>query len=282
MRSAQRITRYCHQRAGQQWGLYVTAGGYKHRTGTLSPTGHPRGYTSRGAKVDPLGYQALYIAVGSGVQSQFSGRKRSPRQRASAVRALASVSPLPKWLGEYGSVSTGPMPTICADSSSRPQTPVLKTGGTNPSDAYVRVGPAPSEPVGFQQLLAATAMEILAAMGGSRQRTAASMHKLSARPESMLEMQPMQFPPSTIGKLEQTRPFLSAPRAYGLSPYQYHSLRWSGQHNCASPHDEHQGGGRPLWRFEAVSFLHAFKQRRAYRPANGARSLAAEQKRNVG
>ena len=111
-----------------------------------------------------------------------------------------------------------------------PQEPVLNTGLDDLIlHGYVTLlDRLRSEPVGFEQFLAATAMEILAAVLGAvrAQKIDNHMHELVCRAKSLLETQGDAIPAmeklsASLG-LGTTRFYRIFKEHTGLSPYQYH------------------------------------------------------------
>jgi len=222
----------------EQWGLYVTAGGFNAiAPGDPYPRpGHPRGYSfsmSQGRSLPE--YQVLYITRGEG---EFESKPSGPKRVAagSAILLFPGVwhryrpSPDVGW-DEYWISYNGPyMERLLRYGFISPQTPVLKTGlDYILLHAYLTfLDRLRSEPVGFQQLLASSAMEILAAvLGASRgQGTGGRMHELVCRAKSLLETQVETIP--TMKKLAaslglSTTHFYRVFREHtGLTPYQYH------------------------------------------------------------
>ncbi len=222
----------------EQWGVYVTAGGYNAiAPGDQYPRpGHPRGYAFSWSKGRVLSeYQAIYIVRGEGeFQSKPSGRKKVAA--GSVILLFPGVwhryRPLPEvgWDEYWISYNGAYVERLVQNRFISPETPVLKTGLDDILlCAYVTLlDRLRSEPVGFQQLLAATTVEILAAtLGAVRgQGTGGRMHELVCRAKSLLEMR-MDVTP-TIENLASSLG-LSATHFYrifrahtGLSPYQYH------------------------------------------------------------
>jgi AraC-like DNA-binding protein len=222
----------------EQWGLYVTAGGH-NAIGPGDPyprPGHPRGYTFSWSKGRVLSeYQAIYIVRGEGeFQSNPSGRKKVAA--GSVVLLFPGVwhryRPLPEvgWDEYWISYNGAYVDRLVQNKFICPQTPVLKTGLDDILlHGYVTLlDRLRSEPVGFQQLLAATTMEILAAMLGAvrGQGTGSRMHKLVCQARSLLEIRTDAIPAiedlaSSLG-LSTTHFYRVFREHTGLSPYQYH------------------------------------------------------------
>lgn len=222
----------------KQWGLYVTAGGFNAiAPGEQYPRpGHPRGYAfsmDQGRSLQE--YQALFITRGKGqLESDPSGFKRVVA--GNVVLLFPGVwhrycpSSDVGW-DEYWISYNGQYPErLMQHGFISPQTPVLKTGlDYQLLHAYVTLlDRLRSEPVGFEQLLAASAMEILAAaLGASRgQGAGGQMHELVCRAKSLLETQIEAIPSiksiaATLG-LSTTHFYRVFREHTGLSPYQYH------------------------------------------------------------
>jgi AraC-like DNA-binding protein len=221
-----------------QWGLYVTAGGFNAiAPGDPYPRpGHPRGYAfsiNQGRSLQE--FQALYITRGEGrFESEPTGLKRVAA--GSVVLLFPGIwhryrpDPNVGW-DEYWISFNGPFAERwAAGGFVSAETPVLKTGlDYTLLHAYVTLlDRLRSEPLGFQQLLAASAMEILAAaLGAARgQGTGSRMHELVCQAKSLLETQVGAIPSmkklaASLG-LSATH-FHRVFRAHtGLSPYQYH------------------------------------------------------------
>ncbi len=224
--------------AKAQWGLYVTAGGFNAiAPGDPYPRpGHPLGYAFSTAKGRSLSeYQILYITRGEGeFESKPSGPKRVTA--GSVILLFPNVwhryRPVPHvgWDEYWISYNGTYVEQLVREGFISPRTPVLKTG----SDylllhAYLTLlDRLRSEPVGFHQLLAASAMEILAAaLGAARgQGTGGQMHKLVCQAKSLMETQTEAIPSmenmaASLG-LSTTHFYRVFREHTGMSPYQYH------------------------------------------------------------
>ena len=222
----------------EQWGLYVTAGGFNAiEPGTHYPrSGHPRGYAFSWSKGRILSeYQAHYIPHGEGVfESKPSGCKKVPAGSAFILfpGEWHRYRPIPQigW-DEYWVSFNGPyVERLIRHGFISPQEPVLKTGIDDlllhaHLTLLLRLR---SEPVGFQQLLAASVMEILAAILGAvrAQGTGGHMHELVCQAKSLLESQRDAIPAieqmaDSLG-LSTTHFYRVFKEHTGLSPYQYH------------------------------------------------------------
>jgi AraC-like DNA-binding protein len=222
----------------KQWGLYVTAGGFNAiAPGDSYPRpGHPRGYafsTDQGRSLKE--YQALYITRGEG---EFESKPSGPKKVAAGsvillfpgvwhrYRPTADIGWDEYWISYNGASAE----RLVAGGFLSPESAVLKTGLDHTLlHAYLTLlDRLRSEPVGFQQLLAASAMEILAAaLGAERgQGTGSHMHELVCQAKSLLETQVEAIP--SMRKLARslglsTTHFHRVFRQHtGLSPYQYH------------------------------------------------------------
>jgi AraC-like DNA-binding protein len=222
----------------ERWGLYVTAGGFESvAPGDPYPhPGHPRGYafsTHQGRSLSE--YQALYITRGEGeFDSKPSGPKRAVA--GSVILLFPGVwhrfRPIPQvgWDEYWVSFNGGYVTQLVKEEFISPQTPVLKTGlDYLLLHAYVTLlDRLRSEPVGFHQLLAASAMEILAAtLGAVRGQGAGNqMHELVCRAKTLLETQVKAIPAieniATSLGLSTTHFYRVFREHTGLSPYQYH------------------------------------------------------------
>jgi AraC-like DNA-binding protein len=222
----------------EQWELYVTAGGFNsiEPGGRYPRTGHPRGYLFSWSKGRVLSeYQALFITHGEGeFESKPSGRKKV--SIGSVILLFPGVwhryRPVPGvgWDEYWVSYSGRYFDRLIEHGFFSPQDPVLKTGLDDLLlHAYLTlVDRLRSEPVGFQQFLAASVMEILAAILGAvrAQGTGSRMHELVCQAKSLLETQTdatpsMEHLAASLG-LSTTHFYRVFKQHTGLSPYQYH------------------------------------------------------------
>jgi AraC-like DNA-binding protein len=221
----------------EQWGLYVTAGGFN----SIEPDapyprpGHPSGYAFSWSKGRVLSeFQALYITRGEG---EFES-KSSPRQTVVAGSVILLFPGvwhryrprIEQGWDEYWISFNGPwIERIVEHQFFSPENPILTTGLNDLllHDYVSFLDRLRSEPVGFQQLLAASAMEILAAMLGARrgQGTGGHLHDLIRQAKAVLETQ------SAIPSMEELAASLGLSATHfhrlfkehtGLTPYQYH------------------------------------------------------------
>lgn len=222
----------------KQWGLYVAAGGFNAiAPGDSYPRpGHPRDYAfsmNQGRLLSE--YQALYITRGEGeFESEPSGLKRVAAGSVILLfpdvwhryRPILHVGWDEYWISYNGTY----VDQLVRQGFISPRTPVLKTGlDYLLLHAYLTLlDRLRSEPVGFHQLLAASAMEILAAaLGAARgQGTGGQMHKLVCQAKSLMEMQTEAIPSmesmaASLG-LSTTHFYRVFREHTGLSPYQYH------------------------------------------------------------
>jgi len=185
----------------EQWGLYVTAGGFNAIApgDTYPRPGHPRGYAfsmDQGRSLKE--YQVLYITRGEGQCESIPGGFKKVGA-GNAILLFPGVwhryrpNPDVGW-DEYWVSYNGPyVERLVRHGFISPETPVLKTGlDYLLLHAYVTLlDRLRAEPVGFHQLLAATPMEIQAAvLGASRgQGTGSRMHELVCRAKSIKETQ---------------------------------------------------------------------------------------------
>jgi AraC-like DNA-binding protein len=221
----------------EQWGLYVTGGGFNViESGAHYPrSGHPHGYALSWGKGRELSeFQAHYISHGEGeFESKQSGYRKVPGGSAFILfpgvrhryRPVSQVGWHEYWVGFNGPYAK----RLVQFRYFSPQDPVLKTGVDDQllhafMTMLLRLR---SEPVGLQQFLAASVMEILAATLGAvrAQGTGSRMHQLVCRAKSLLESQSDATP--TIEQLAKSVR-LSTTHFYrvfkehtGLSPYQY-------------------------------------------------------------
>jgi AraC-like DNA-binding protein len=222
----------------RRWGLYVTAGGF-NAIASASPyprPGHPSPYEFSWQNGRVLSeYQALYITRGEGeFESRFSARQ--------AVKAGSVLLLFPGvWHRYRPSAQTGWdeywlsfnghwVENLVEQRFIAPQSPLLNTGVDDLllHDYVTLVDRLRSEPIGGPQLLAASAMEILAAALGAlkRQGTGSQTHEVIRRAKALLETQTGAIPSmetlaASLG-LSATRFHRLFKEQTGLSPYQYH------------------------------------------------------------
>jgi AraC-like DNA-binding protein len=222
----------------RQWGLYVTGGGFN----AIAPRepyprpGHPRMYAfdwSQGRRLPE--YQVLYITRGEGdFESEASGRRTITP--GCAVLLFADVwhryrpSPATGW-DEYWVSYDGDYARRLIDNGFlKPEEPVLRTGL---DDALLHgylsiIERMRSEPVGFQQLIAADTMEILAAVLGAvrGQQTGSRIQAVVRQAKSLLDAKVERT--LTMDKLAAqldvsvTHFYRVFKESTGMSPYQYH------------------------------------------------------------
>jgi AraC-like DNA-binding protein len=222
----------------EQWGLYVTAGGFN----AIGPgddyprPGHPTSHAltwSRGRVLSE--YQTLFISRGAGeFESQPTGCRRV--SAGSVILLFPGVwhryRPVSEigWR-EYWVSYNGAWPRRWVEQGFlSPDEPVLRVGKDKLlGRAYRRLlWRLRVEPAGFQQLLAASLMEILAAVLGavSAQGSGSRTHELVRQAKSFLETRTDGVP--TIDQLAaslglSTRQLYRIFRQHtGLSPYRYH------------------------------------------------------------
>ena len=223
---------------GRKWGLYVTGAGF----GAVPPgrpyprRGHPRSYEfawQRGRVLQE--YQLVYIHSGEG---EFESRVTGPRRIEAGMvmmlfpgvwhryRPLASVGWEEYWVGLAGEDAE----RLQARGFIAPEDPVFKTGQHELilHGFTTLIDRLRSEPVGFEQLLAASAWEILAAVfSAAREQQAGSrLHQLIRRAKLILEDQTQGVPvvEEIAGELglSVSRLQHAFKASTGLSPYQYH------------------------------------------------------------
>ncbi len=268
----------------EQWGLFVIAGGFN----SIEPAapyprpGHPSGYAfswSRGRVLAE--FAALYITRGQG---EFESHC-SPRQTVEAgsvillfpgvwhrYRPIVDLGWDEYWISFNGQW----LERIVEQQFIAPEQPILTTG-LNDLLLHDFVGfldRLRAEPVGFQQLLAASAMEILAAILGARraQGTGGQSHELIRRAKAVLETQTaipsMEKLAASLG-LSATHFHRLFKEQTGLTPYQYHlQLRIERAKHML------QGTGLSIKQialsltFESpFHFSHAFKQKTGMSPS---------------
>lgn len=223
---------------GRMWGLYVTGAGFGEvLPGKPYPRGgHPRSYEfawQRGRVLNE--YQIVYIHTGEG---EFESRLTGPRPIGSGTamllfpgvwhryRPALSVGWEEYWVGFAGED---------ADRLQRrgfvaAEEPILKTGQHELilHGFTTLIDRMRSEPIGFEQLLAAGVWEILAAVLSAtrEQQTGSRLHHLIRRAKLILEDQSQGLP--IIGNLagqlglSVSRFQHAFKQLTGLSPYQYH------------------------------------------------------------
>ena len=221
-----------------QWGIYVTAGGFNAiEPGEEYPrAGHPGGYNFSWSKGRCLQeHQILFITRGEGeFESKPSGKKKVVA--GSAVLLFPGVwhryRPVPNigWDEYWVSFNGSYMNRLIEYGFISPEDAILRTGVDELLlHAYLTfLDRLRSEPVGFPQFLAASVMEILAAMLGAvrAQGTGNHMHTLVCQAKSLLETQVDSIPAmeklaASLG-LSTTHFYRVFREHTGLSPYQYH------------------------------------------------------------
>jgi AraC-like DNA-binding protein len=222
----------------KQWGLYVTGGGFNSIAARESypRAGHPQMYAfnwSHGRRLPD--FQILYITHGEGeFESELSGTRTITA--GCAVFLFSGVwhryRPL-KDLGwdEYWVSYDGDYVRRLIDHGFlKPEEPVLKTGVDEAiQHAYLSIIERMRlEPVGFEQLIAADTMEILAAvLGAARgQQSGSRSNAMIREAKSLLDADRKGI--LAMDKLA-ARLSMSVTHFYrlfkehtGMSPYQYH------------------------------------------------------------
>ena len=223
----------------KQWGLYVRAGGFESvRPGESYPhPGHPQEFAerlwNRGRVLQD--YAALFITSGEGeFHSNSSGAKRLIT--GSVFLLFPSVRhayrPLPDvgW-DSYWMVFNGEnVDRLVKSEFISPDNPVLFTGLDDVLlHGYVTLlDRLRAEPVGFEQLLAASAWKILAAtLAAVRvQGKESHVHEVVCKAKTLLETQADTIPDieslATSLKMSPTRFHRVFKEYTGLSPYQYY------------------------------------------------------------
>ena len=222
----------------KQWGVYVTAGGFNAiKPGDAYPrAGHPSGYSFSWSKGRCLQeHQILFITRGEGeFESNAGGVKK--------VVAGNTIVLFPGVWHRYRPVSDTGWDEYWVSFNGSHVTQLVERGFMSPEDAVLKTGVDDlllhsyltfldrlrSEPVGLSRFLAASVMEILAAMLGAvrAQGTGNRMHALVCEAKSLLETQVGTIPSmetlaASLG-LSTTHFYRVFREHTGLSPYQYH------------------------------------------------------------
>jgi AraC-like DNA-binding protein len=223
---------------GRQWGLYVTGGGFGQVEpgGRYPRNGHPASYEFAWQKGRSLHeYQIVYIRSGEGVFHSGATGER-PIDAGTVFLLFPDVWHRYRpdgptgweeyWVGFAGEDAD----RLLMRGFISPEEPLLQTG---PDDLVLHafhtlLDRMRSEPVGFEQLIAASVWEILAAVLGAarRQATGSRLHELVRRAKMILE-----DPTESLPVIEDLAAALGVSPGYlqhvfkeqtGLSPYQYH------------------------------------------------------------
>ena len=222
----------------KQWGLYVTgAGRGSIAAGDTYPRpGHPKMYAfnwSQGRRLSE--YQIIYITHGEGeFESELSGMQTITA--GSALFLFAGVwhryRPLQDlgWDEYFVSYDGEYVGQLIANGFLKPENPVVKTGfDESILHAYLSLLERMRlEPVGFEQLIAADTMEILAAvLGAARGRQSGSRTNAIIRQAKSLLEEDLNGAVSIDDLVEQldvsvTHFYRLFKEHTGLSPYQYH------------------------------------------------------------
>jgi AraC-like DNA-binding protein len=223
---------------GRQWGLYVTGGGFGQvgPGGRYPRNGHPASYEFAWQKGRFLHeYQIVYIRAGEGVfESNATGERSIDAGTVFLLfpevwhryRPCDPTGWEEYWVGFAGEDAE----RLLGRGFISPDEPLLQTG---PDDLVLHafttlLDRLRSEPVGFEQLIAASVWEILAAALGAarRQATGGRLHELVRRAKMILE-----DPTEGLPVIEDLAEALEVSPSYlqhvfkeqtGLSPYQYH------------------------------------------------------------
>ena len=225
-------------RRGRQWGLYVTGAGFARvAPGSRYPArGHPASHDFAWEMGRVLHeYALVFVGAGAGrFESDPTGER--PVTAGTAILLFPDVWHRYKPMAEVGWDEY--WVAFAGDSADR----LSAQGFLRPEEPLLRTGPDPlllhafhtlfdrmrSEPAGFEQLLAASFWEILAAALGAahREGTGGRPYELVRRAKLALEAQTGGTP--SIEELAGSLG-LSASRFQhlfkeqtGLSPYQYH------------------------------------------------------------
>jgi AraC-like DNA-binding protein len=222
----------------RQWGLYVTAGGFNAiAPGDPYPrTGHPREYAfawSCGRVLHE--YQAHYVTRGQGeFESEPSGGKAVDAGNAFLLfpgvwhryRPIAEAGWDEYWVSFGGDY----VARLVEQGFFSPVDPVLTTGSSDVIlHAYLTfIDRLRSEPTGFERLLAASVMEILAGMLGAVHAHGTDSRNLEGIRQAKLILEEDMTQVPAIEKLaaavgmSTTHFHRVFRRQTGLSPYQYH------------------------------------------------------------
>jgi AraC-like DNA-binding protein len=223
---------------GRQWGLYVTGAGFARISpgSRYPPHGHPASHDFAWETGRVLHeYALVYIGAGAGrFESDPTGER--PVTEGTVVLLLPDVWHRYKpqndvgWDEYWVAFAGDAADRLKSRGFLRPEEPILKTG-TNAlllHAFHALLDRMRAEPVGFEQLMAASFWEILAAALGAarREETGGRPHELVRRAKLALEAQTCGTP--VIEELACSLG-LSASRFQhlfkehtGLSPYQYH------------------------------------------------------------
>jgi AraC-like DNA-binding protein len=224
----------------KQWGLYVTGAGRRSIKAreTYPPPGHPKMYAfswRQGRRLSE--YQIIYITHGEGeFESESSGIQTITA--GSALFLFAGVwhryRPLQEsgWDEYFVSYDGDYVRQLIANGFLKPENPVLEVGVNETIlHAYLSLlERIRLEPVGFEQLIAADTMEVLASvLGAARGRQSGSRtNELIRQAKSILEeeLNGTLAIDMLVKQLEVsvTHFYRLFKEHTGLTPYQYHLL----------------------------------------------------------
>lgn len=222
----------------RQWGLYATAAGYQPVPpgNPYPPKGHPASHDfawERGRVLDQFG--VVYLVHGTGeFDSKLTGLGRLTKGDAFLVfpgvwhryRPVSTVGWEVYWVHFQGEDAQ----RLQQRDFITPEKPVLKVGLDDAVvDPFVHLLDwLRTEPVGFQQMIAAGTTQIIAAMLGAarNQASGSHIHDQVRRAKALLE-EDLESPP----RMDDIAVELDVSRAHffrifkehtGLTPYQYH------------------------------------------------------------
>lgn len=222
----------------RQWGLYATGAGYQPvpAGNHYPPKGHPASHSfawERGRVLDQFG--VVYLVNGEGeFDSKASGSCHLKKGDAFLVfpgvwhryRPITAVGWEVYWVHFQGEDAQ----RMQERGFISPEDPVLNVGLDDAVlDPFIHLLDwLRTEPAGFQQMIAAATMQIVAAMlGAARNQAAGShIHEQVRRAKAMLEEEVGGLPlmEGIAAKLNMSRAhfFRIFKEQTGLSPYQYH------------------------------------------------------------
>ncbi len=228
----------------QDWGLYVKAAGIDsiEPWGPFPLAGHPPEFLVNPWRKGRIlqNYQAHYVTRGEGhFESKPNGAKSNGAKKIVAGNVFLlfpgvwhHYEPVPAigWDDYWVDFNGQDVERLVQNGFISPQNPVLNTGlDDRLLHAYVTLlDRLFAEPIGFEQLLAASAMEILATMLAvvRTQQADGQYHELICRAKSLLETQSGDIPSienlATSFNLSPTHFHRIFKQHTGLSPYQYY------------------------------------------------------------